>query len=536
MEFFKDFSKNYTEVRERKQAKMNPNFPLTLSEILQNIPFSEYLTDVGVTITKKAGTDNRVITLEIKDNDYGCTYDDFKKSLLDEDTEDGFEIEKTKANKFGQGLQNLVAKTANRELTIEMKKDGIASRVIMYPGAQRDRDVWVDIDDSMIEGPSGFYVHAQLKITNKAFKISSPERLVEEFYRILKYSVHYNLGRVNVSMHLVGFDTAFTKQFHDLQKLQKKTDLWVSEDLTTTTNTPPHELGERVWKFNEAKDIRIVNSFVGKRIGEMECAKYLGITKEEWKQIYFLAEYGDKPLALFRCIRTNLLFIGDTIDNIRRGSTGQDEINRVVMINDIDIQDDVWGVDQTKEHIMSAEMKAFITEKLRAEIDNIYPSEGYKEQALQSYLFDTFVEGDDHNAERLRHDSDWGFAEDLKAPERLEYIKKEDTRGSQRYDFSLKMKVNKLKIPTEIKIKPFKAPDIRQALGYYMQEKTEIVTLIGLDIDKQQIAALKDQVDEWKKGKMNKLAKWNYLDARKYGYSAIIEREYIGRVRDANKI
>ena len=60
--------------------------------------------------------------------------------------------------------------------------------------------------------------------------------------------------------------------------------------------------------------------------------------------------------------------------------------------------------------------------------------------------------------------------------------------------------------------------------------------MIGLDVDNEKISELHKKVDGWKKGKMSKLARWEYLDGRKYGYNKIVEREYINRVRDAMSV
>ena len=66
-----------------------------------------------------------------------------------------------------------------------------------------------------------------------------------------------------------------------------------------------------------------------------------------------------------------------------------------------------------------------------------------------------------------------------------------------------------------------------------MSEESEKVTMIGLDVENVKISELHKKVEGWKNGKMNDLARWEYLDGRKYGYNKIIEREYINRVRDA---
>jgi len=92
-----------------------------------------------------------------------------------------------------------------------MKKDGKAWRVIMSSDANRGISVEENIKDSKIEGDSGFYFKIPLKITNKSWKINSPEAMVQEFYDIIKQDCHFNLGRVKVNIKLVGFDMAFNK-------------------------------------------------------------------------------------------------------------------------------------------------------------------------------------------------------------------------------------------------------------------------------------------------------------------------------------
>jgi len=527
--FFTDSSEGYTQVREEIQAKMKPNFPLILRELIQNVPWSAGLTELNLQMTKVEGTDDREVLLEMLDNDYGCDYPTFKASVLSKTTKDGFGVEKKGANKFGQGISNIVPKSSTGQLEVQMKKDGKAWRVIMNNDADRTRQVEEDIKDSEIKGESGFYFKIPVKITNKSWKINSPEVMTQEFYNIIRQDCHFNLGRVKVSLELIGFDRAFTQSFRDLDCIQKRNDVWVTNDLSTTTVTAPTIIDKpTIFDFQGGK-IRILKMEVGKRVGKEEAKKYLGMNEEEYKKLYFLSEYGDKPITIFKCSRTGLLY--PTIIPLRTGRSGQLNLNHITVICTIDIQDECWGVDQTKESIMTPAMEDYLKAKMMYLAEGIYPSESYREKAYQSWLFDTYTEGDDHNAERLRHDSGIGFTESMTPTERLKYVSKEDSNGTCRYDFSL-LDENAVKMPAEVKPKPFKSNEFRQVLDYYMNEKSEKVTMLGLDIDTEKIAVLHSQVDRWKKGKMNPLAKWEYLDGRKYGYNKIIEREYINKVRD----
>lgn len=528
--FFTDSSDGYTDVRDEKAARMNPNFPLTLRELLQNVPWSEMLTNVNLKLTKVQGTGDRGVLLEILDNDYGCTYVDFVASLLSTNTKDGFKVEKRKANKFGQGIQQLVTKSSTNKVIVEMKKDGKAWRVTINADANRTRKVFENIKDSKIKTDSGFYIQIPLEITNKSWKINSPEVMVEEFYSIIRQDCHFNLGRVKFNLELVGFDTAFVESFKDLDCIQRRNGVYVTDDLSTVTMHAPHiEDKPQIYDFMGGK-IRLLKIELGKRVGLQEASSRLGMNDEEYNKLYFLAEYGDKPIALFRCSRTGLLF--PTIVPLRNGSTGQINLNHLTVICDIDIQDECWGVDQTKENIMTPTMMDYLKTKLQYLAEGFYPSESYKEFAYQSWLFDTYTEGDDLAAERLRHDSGIGFLEDMSLNERLKYVFKEDTNGASRYDFSLLDK-DTVKMPVEVKPKAFKVNEFLQVLKYYMQESSERVTMLGLDVGNEKISVLNNQVDRWKRGKMSDLAKWEYLDGRKYGYNKIIEREYINRVRDA---
>ena len=531
--FFEDSLEGFSEVRDRRQAMMKPNFPLILRELLQNVPWRANLTNLNLTMTKVDGTDEREVLLEMLDNDYGCTYQTFRASTLAFDTESGFGVKKVGANKFGQGIPNIVPKSSTGQLELQMKKDGKAWRVIMSSDANRGISVEENIKDSKIEGESGFYFRIPLKITNKSWKISSPEAMVQEFYDIIKQDCHFNLSRVKVNIKLVGFDMAFNKSFKDLDCIQKRNDVWVTDDLSTTTVNAPNIIDKpQIYDYQGGK-IRILKMELGKRVGKQEAEKYLGLNEEEYEKLYFLAEQADRPVALFRCSRTGLLY--PTIIPLRNGATGQINLNHCTVICTIDIQDECWGVDQTKEEIMTPTMMDYLKGKIQYIAEGIYPSESYKEYALQSFLFDTYTEGEDFNAERLRHDSGIGFTESMTLEERLKHIFKEDSNGASRYDFSL-LDENKVKMPTEVKPKFFKTNEYLQVLKYYMQEKSEKVTMIGLDVDNEKISQLHNQVDRWKKGKMSKLANWQYLDARKYGYSKLVEREYINKVRDAMNV
>ncbi len=528
--FFTDSSQGYTDVRDEKAARMNPNFPLTLRELLQNVPWSEILTNVNLKLTKCQGTNDRGVLLEILDNDYGCTYTDFVASLLSTDTKDGFGIKKRKANKFGQGIQNLVTKSSTNQVIVEMKQDGKAWRVIINADSNRTREVEQKVKDSKIKGDNGFYIKIPLEITNKSWKINTPEVMAEEFYNIIRQDCHFNLSRVKFKLDLVGFDTAFVKSFKDLDCIQRRNGVYVTDDLSTTTMHAPHiEDKPQIFDFNGGK-IRILRTELGKRVGLQDASTRLGMNDEEYNKLYFLAEYGDKPIALFRCSRTGLLF--PTIIPLRNGSTGQINLNHLTVICDIDIQDECWGVDQTKENIMTPTMMDYLKTKLQYLAEGFYPSESYKEFAYQAWLYDTYTEGEDFAAERLRHDSGIGFTESMTPNERLKHISREDSNGTSRYDFSL-LDENTIKMPVEVKPKSFKSNEFRQVLDYYMAEKSEKVTMLGLDVTKEKISALHNQVHRWKKGKMDSKANWEYLDGRKYGYNKIIEREYINRVRDA---
>ena len=78
--------KGYAITRDRKQAKLHPKFVLVLKELLQNIPWSEKLTNVNIRLTKVPGAAG-LILLEIWDNDYGCHYfNQFEPSLLSVET------------------------------------------------------------------------------------------------------------------------------------------------------------------------------------------------------------------------------------------------------------------------------------------------------------------------------------------------------------------------------------------------------------------------------------------------------------------
>lgn len=530
--FFEDSSEGYTTVREEIQAKMKPNFPLILRELIQNVPWSAQLDELNLRMTKVSGTDNREVLLEMLDNDYGCTYETFKKSVLSKITKSGFGVKKEGANKFGQGISNIVPKSSTGQLELQMKKDGKAWKVIMDSDADRSRKVY-EIDNSVIKGDSGFYFKIPLKITNKSWKISTPEVMAQEFYNIIKQDCHFNLGRVKVSLELVGFDMAFTQSFSDLDCIQKRGDAWVTNDLSTTTSIAPNIIDKpTIYDFQGSK-IRISKIEVGKRVGKQESERLISMNEEEYKKKYFLAEQGDMPVAIFKCSRTGLLY--PTIIPLRAGTTGQLSINHCTVICTIDIQDECWGVDQTKESIMTPMMEDYLKGKMMYLAEGIYPTEAYREKAFQSWLFDTYTEGDDLNAERLRHDSGISFTEDMTTEERLKHICKEDDKGKNIYDFSLNDE-DTISIPVEVKPKPFKANEFRQVLDYYVSEESEKITMIGLDVGKEKISELHKKVDGWKKGKMSKLARWEYLDGRKYGYNKIVEREYINRVRDAMSV
>jgi len=87
-------------------------------------------------------------------------------------------------------------------------------------------------------------------------------------------------------------------------------------------------------------------------------------------------DLSDKPVAFLVCNRTNLI-LGHII--LRSGTTGQENRNHVTMYVYIDIQDVVWGTEQTKEELMSDALRDVMFDKLTDIIDDKFPPEQFKE-------------------------------------------------------------------------------------------------------------------------------------------------------------
>lgn len=531
--------KGYAITRDRKQAKLHPKFVLVLKELLQNIPWSEKLTNVNIRLTKVPGAAG-LILLEIWDNDYGCHYyNEFEPSLLSVETEDGFTIEKKKLNKFGQGLCNMVNYSSTGQLEIQMKKDGEGWTRVM----NNDEDRTGDVTDGSpnITTDSGFYVKMPLAITNKSFKINTPEKMAKAFYNTIKFDCQFVLPRVNVEFELMGFDILEITDYPDYKCLQAKSLQWLGDDLTTLSARAPHEVDKQIWTLPQSnKKFTISKIEYGKRLGQTDAKRY-GISEKLYTDTRFLANFrvnkmskspllSDKPIALIMCIRTGLIL--DYII-LRSGTTGQENRNHGLMKVYIDIQEDIWGVDQTKEKIMTDVLEGFMFDKLTDIFEATYPSDKNKESAMQWWTRDKLLEGKDHNTKMLYHDIGRADVFDKSKKEKLEIVFKEDTQSKNRYDFSFFEDIDsKSIVPMELKPNPFTAPHIRQLLDYYVERKANRAIGMGLDLTDKHRNEFAKKVRNWKKGKMNDTAHFVYLDARNYGYDKLTEQTYIKKVRD----
>lgn len=554
----------FTVERDKKKVKLKPKFQLVLRELIQNIPWSASLTKVIIRLTRDPGSG--LIILQVLDADIGCDYNTFYGSVLTEETADKFLVDKKFANKFGQGLLNLVSYSKSGNMNVYMKKDGVTEHLVINHDIQRSTQRTTNPTSSPLDNlESGFCVEIPLDISKaRSFGIKSEDDLAKLFYDTLKFDLHFNLNRVSVEFDLVGFDKfAYTNMGDHAELIPKKSAYVILTDFGAEVSDKPQHITEidKVWEEPvTGQRFTISKIEYGKRLGSKQAAKIKSITEEQFRKEYFLADFkyyqngakplllGDKPIALLVCNRTNLI-LGYII--LRSGSTGQENRNHVTMFVFIDIQDDVWGTEQTKEELMSPELKSYVTERLSEIVDTKYPPDKYKEQSMHCYMRHLLVKGTDHNAQALF--AEMGKPEwfELSEQERLLKIGNEVTKGKVRFDFSFHEEVEidsetgeekkSKRVPIELKPKPFDVNAFRQGLEQIIISKdSERALFIGLDLTDKHIDDFYNQENgrfkDWVDGKLpaNMLVK--YIDLRKFGYNEIQEASYLKQVRDAHRL
>ena len=539
---------SFTTTRDKKKVKLKPKFAVLLRELIQNIPWSATLKKVWVRLTKDP---SGIIIVEILDSDIGCDFDTFELSVLGEETEDGFKVVKKFANKFGQGLLNMVSNSSTNKMDLYMKKDGVSSRVELTHDVTRSYSHTLNPVDSPLDNlDSGFCVRIPIDISyGRGYGIKTANDLAKLFYNTLKHDLQLNLGRVGVEFDLVGFDQYDITDYPDHKQLQPKKTQYVhlSDAGERIYDTPQYYVDKDHWEVG-GKKFLIDKIEYDKRIG-FTTAKKHGVTEEQFRAEYYLADFkyynggvkpldlSDKPIAFFVCNRTNLI-LGHLI--LRSGTTGQENRNHITMYVYIDIQNDVWGTEQTKEELMNDSLRDYVFDKLTDIIDDQFPPEQFKESAMQLFLYDMLSgEINDNNSNALFTEMGKPEWSDLDKEEKRKKIAKEDSVGKVRYDFSYyEDEDRENKVPIELKPKPFDVNAFRQGLEQVVIEDADRALFIGLDLEKKHRNdwdAADGRYHQWTDGKLDKSVNISYIDLRDYGYNKVMEHAYLVKVRNAHK-
>lgn len=534
-------SKNYNQILEKQAWFKNPDWETLLKEILQNIPFSETLRNVLVKITKLKTPSGKDFLLEVMDDDYGCLGDTYEKSLLKEETKDGFDIDKLADNRNGQGTQNMPNKTEDGKVVLEMKRDGICTRITMTGDEDRSRiHETISAEECVIKSPSGFYIKLKLQVPSKKKKISTPENVVDLYYNLLRKDLSLVFKtNVNVKLDLIGFDNATTTKYKDKNKLQAlKSPYYIDESNTDTTDAKPFELTDvRIVINTNGDEISIPHINYGKRVGLNACIKKFDINQEQHETNYEASEYGDKPRIRLISQRTFLPYWEGTFPNSGKSNRNGADIDLY-----FDMGDEIWS-DGALTKNPFIQKGGLIEEKLIEKALEIweakYPSETDGEDALHKFSFDKFTK-------QTLPKSVKSFFEGIPAlkflatcnyKKRLQHIKKESMNGHNRFDFSFRDEKNR-KIAVELKPKPFKRDEYRQVLDYYISTEKGIkdVIMIGCDVDIEKITDFNDIVKTWKKGKMDSDATFTYVDAvTEFDYDSVQKAAYIKIVQNLKK-
>lgn len=510
-------SLNYNLLRERKEWEKNPNWELILKEILQNIPWSPTLRNVLVRITKLTTPTAKDFMLEILDDDYGCLKDTFENSLLKEETKDGFtNVSKERDNRFGQGIQNSPYKTSDNLVYIEMKKDGVITSVTMHGDEDRTREYnELTEKDSQIKTPSGFYIRFRFTIPSQKKKVSTVDDVVAIFYNVLKNDCKQNLNRVDIKMDLIGFDSAVNAKYKDKNKLQARIDCYYTDiSLSDTINDKPYIYSNITLPLNVYGDemyFPIIK--MGKRVGELDAMKRFGITQDTYQSNYDGSEFGDKPRVRVLSVKTGLPYWVGTFPNSGRANRNGADIDFY-----INMQDDIWDDgSQTKNPFLEKGglMEEKILNKACEMWEEKFPSETDSEDAYQHFVFEKLLADKltKTTFDILKRIPSLSFLATEPKSVRINHITKEDKQGHNRFDFTIR-DINGNKVPFELKPKPFKSNEFRQALDYYTSSHSDVqdVVLMGLDVDDVKITDFNNIVATWKKGKMDSNANFIYIN------------------------
>lgn len=528
-------SKSYNLIRERKEWEKNPQWDVILKEILQNIPWSPVLRNVLVRITKLQNPNGKDFTLEVLDNDMGCTSQVYEDSLLKEETKDGFNVEKLNDNKHGQGTQNLPYKTSDNTVYLEMRVGNEITSVTMNGDENRTRThTTLSETVTQIKSTSGFYIKLNFSIPSYKKKISQVEDVVELFYNVLKNDCSSNLNRVDVKYELIGFDNATLSKYPDRNKLQKFKEAYYTDEscIDTTNDKPITKTNVRVPINVNGDEMVFPLVKIGKRVGLHDATKRFSIDEKTYYSSYSGASYGDTPRVRLFSNKTGLPYWEGTFPNRGKSNRNGADIEFY-----FDMHDDVWNDgSQTKNPFLEKGglMEEKVLETAIEMWEEIFPSETDAEDAYQLFLFEKFT------AEKLSKSiKDFfkriglEFYNTLSKSERLNYITKEDKNGHVRFDFSLKNE-DKKKIPTEVKPKAFKSNEYRQVLDYYTlsDESIETVVMIGIDVEDTKISDFNEMVNKWKEGKMSDSANFVYIDgAYEFDYDSVQKAAYIKKVQ-----
>lgn len=533
-------SKNYNSIREQKEWIKNPDWETLLKEILQNIPFSELLRNILITVTKLNNPNGRDFTLEVIDDDYGCSGDDYEASLLKEETKNGFSIKKTADNKNGQGTQNFPNKTSDGKVLLQMKKDGICTQITMTGDENRTRiHEVISETDCKIKSPSGFYIKLNLSVPSLKKKISSAEDVVELIYKVVKKDLFSNFGTVDVKFELNNFDNATISKYNDRDNIQAlKTPYYSDKSCTDWTMEKPYEENDvRILLNTNGDEIYISHVKLAKRIGQQDCIKKFGITQEQHDKEYDAAEYGDKPRVRLISLRTGLPYYEGTFPNSGKSNRNGADIDMY-----FDMSDDIWSDgSQTKNPFIQKGglLEERLIEKAIEMWEVLFPSEHDNEDALQLFCFEKFTSEKLTKSVKEFFESipSLAFLATCSYKKRLQHIKREDKNGHNRFDFSFR-DINDKKIPFELKPKAFKLPDFRQVLDYYIVNDEDVndVVMIGCDVDIQKITDFNSIVKTWKDGKMDSDATFTYIDATyEFDYDSTQKVAYIKKAQSLKK-
>ncbi len=550
---------SYEKVRAQEAFKKNPRWDEKIRELLQNIPWTDVMSEVQIKVNLLRG--GHGFTLSIKDDDIGSMKQTFLNHLLKVNQTEF--TTKQGDNRYGQGLQNMVLDTQHdptheiySNIYIEMKPiGGVVMSATLFGDVSRSIS-WDVPTNPKIKSDSGWFVRMTFAGMSKRHPAHTPEGFVKSLYNILKEEYFTQLKNQDkkITIKLGGegkWDSSFVKSFNDLDDLQAKTEYYYTDTTHTKLQETMHQKDGVSIKTDSGDDLWLNKLEYGKRPGLNNLMdRNIIVTEEEYRKNVYSAEMGDKPKITICSVRTGNVLHQAFFKNHPVHMNGMEW--RVY----IDIQDSTFessSLTKTPFFKDDDERLKAIVQFCKDEWVEMYPDEKDAEQAYELWITEQlrnnktswvkkFYSGevlytvkDDAGkvVQEIRGLDGFDHYLKLGKQDRTERIINQFAKGPGIPDITMKMFDNNL-MPTEVKPKSFTKDYINQTLGYFISAPEDVrqTVLWGYNLKPADYDKLNKMVISWKDGKLKSDDRFIYIDIRKIGFTDSVKAKYMKRVSD----